>query len=468
MIRERSRIMLFLYLIGGILILANTAYVVINSSPIMLKSSEAQSLSTIWKKPPEPTDLWWRLSIGLPEMENLGSLKYLLIVDPLLIFLLTYLLYKNPRQRLYGIFVAALALFSLTIGGGFLIGSILTFILGIYSWEWPKAFSESFFGKIIRAARIDKKFFSEILDDSSMIRTATFTVIFVAILAGVGTSLYAFNVNAIYPAATATIASDADAGEMKVFVSNTTYFRAGDYVIIGTAAKQESNQIAGIGPDYFNLTTALRFNHEKNREQVVAVNEKSFDLRKAEDILIRGFLFSDAAVWISALDQVAVWIIRWLILAVIIYVIGVRALGKSTGFDAVFRSVAFAFVPQTLFVFLPFVFSTEPFLSATQPLGSLLIPISWPLAIYYVAYIWGFVILVVAIENMLDTFRTKAIGIALMATAIYWLTTSQLLDPILNVSGFVLRFTAESMTGLLGAISIVFLIAVWLGALSKE
>lgn len=468
MVKERSRLTLVLYLIGGILILANTVYVVMNGSPIMFKSSEAHTLSSIWPKPPQPTNLWWRLSLGLPEMENLGGLKYLLVLDPLLIFVLAYLVYRNPRQRLYGIFIAALSLFALTIGGGFLIGSIWTFILGICSWEWPKPFSESFFGGIVRAAKIDTKFFSKILDDSSFIRTAAIAVIFVAILAGVGTSLYAFNVNAMYPTAAATVASEATAGETKIFVSNTTYFKAGDYVIIGTAAKQESNQIASIGPDYFNLTIALRFNHEKDKEQVVAVNEKAFDSKKAEDILIRGFLFSDAVVWIAALAQVAVWILRWLVLAIIIYVVGVRALGKSTGFDTVLRSVAFAFVPQALFVFLPFVFSTEPFLSATQPLGSFLIPISWPLAIYYIAQIWGFVIVVVATETVLDTFRTKAIGVALMGTTIYWLVTSQLLDPMLNISGFTLKFTAESMTGLLGAVSIVFLIAVWLGAFKKE
>jgi hypothetical protein len=468
MIKERSRLTLYFYLIGGILILANTVYVIMNGSPIMFKSSEAQSLSSIWQKPPEPTDLWWRLSLGLPEMGNLGSLKYLLVLDPLLILLFAYLLYRNPRQRLYGIFISALSLFALTIGGGFLIGSILTFILGICSWEWPKAFNESFFGNIAGAARIDTKFFSKILDDSSAIRVAAITVIFVAILAGVGTSLYAFNVNAIYPAATTTITSEAEVGEMRIFVSNTTYFKAGDYVIIGTAAKQESNQISGIGPDYFNLTIALRFEHEKDREQVVAVNEKAFDLKKAEDILIRGFLFSDAVVWIAALAQVAVYILKWLILAIIIYVVGVRALSKPAGFDTVLRSVAFAFVPQALFVFLPFVFSTEPFLSATQPAGSLLIPISWPLIIYYIGHIWSFAIVVAATEKISDTFRTKAIGIALMGTAIYWLVTSQLLDPILNISGFTLQFTAESMTGLLGAISIVFLIAIWLGAFKKE
>ena len=467
MMKERSRLTLVLYLFGGLLILANTVYFIRSGSPVVFMSSAAQSLSSVWPKPPQPTTLWWRLSVGLPGSENLGDSRYLLMLDPLLIFALAYLSHRKPRQRLFGISIAALSLFALSTGGGFLIGSILTFVLGICSWEWPKPFSESLFGSIVKAVRIDAKFFSRIVEDSTTRRTATIALVFVAILAGVGTSLYAFNVNSIYPATAARVNAEAKAGEMIIFVSNTTDFKAGGYVIIGTVTNEESNQIAGVGPDYLNLTVALRFNHQKDRENVIAVSEKSFDSKTAEDILIHGFLLSDVVVWIAALGQIAVWILRWFVLAGVIYVVGVKALGKSTGFDTVLRSVAFAFVPQALFVFLPFVFPTEPFLSATQPLGPLLIPISWPLAIYYVAYIWGFMILVVALEKMLDTFRSKAVGIALMGGTMYWLITSQLLDPLLSNSGIALRFTVESMPGVLGVASIAFLIALWLGALSK-
>lgn len=465
MMKERSRLTLILYLVGGLLILANTVFFIQSGSPVVFKSSEAQSLSSVWPKPPQPTSPWWRLSVGLPGLEKLGDLRYLLMLDPLLIFALACLLYRKPRQRLFGMFIAALSLFALSTGGGFLMGSILTFILGICSWEGQKPFSESFFGSMIRAARIDTKFFHKIVNDSTTRRTAATVLILVAFLAGVGSSLYAFNVNKIYPATAATVNTETNAGDMVIFISNTTDFKPGGYVIIGTKATQESNQIAGVGPDYLNLTVALQFKHERQKEKVLAVSDKSFDSKMAEDILIRGFLFSDVVVWIAALSQIAVWIFRWLILASIIYVVGVKALGKSTGFDAVLRSVAFAFVPQALFVFLPFVFSTEPLLSATQPLGPLLIPISWPLAIYYVSYIWGFIILVVVLEKVLDTFRRKAVGIALIGATTYWLVTSQVLDPLLNISGFSLRFTAESMVGVLGVVSIVFLIAVWLGAL---
>jgi ABC-type transport system involved in cytochrome c biogenesis permease subunit len=123
-------------------------------------------------------------------------------------------------------------------------------------------------------------------------------------------------------------------------------------------------------------------------------------------------------------------------------------------------------VPEILFILMPVMFPTEPYLS--QAWQFMLIPISWPLALYYITHLWSLFILVLAIEKMLDVTRGKAFGTAMLVAIPYFITNYLVLNPILGTPGFRIEFTSISSQMILFISSIALSVAAFLGAFKKE
>lgn len=468
MVKLKSNILPVTLCACSLLMIANGLLIAQANAPIVLSSSRATSLAEIWSNAPLPQNSYWgRMVLGFPGyVEN--YLSYFWVVWAICIMACAVAIYRKPRQsKKLGIWIVAFSLLTMPIGGGFFIGAALAVIAGLVAFEWPKSFNDTWIGGVLQAVTLRSKFFVKLTRNGSFRRVAVIAVIFTAILAGIGTSLYTRNLSRIYPVPSTYLKVDSLRGSYTAYVASTAGFDIGYSVTIGEGANWETRQIISIGADYLEFDVPLTYNHLKQKGKVTAQQKTSFAAGAASETLLKGWVFVDQTAWIASIAYIAVAIIKWLVLTAFVYVIGVKITGRTTSFDTVLRVAAFAFVPEALMIFLPFVFFNEPMLSVGRSL-ILPIPISWPLLLYYASHLWGFAILTLGIEKALDVFKQRAVGIVLFSGSLYWLTMNQMLYPILNAPGFGIRFTTESSLGVLGAISVLLLLAILLGAFKKE
>ena len=468
MLKLRSNILPIILCICSLLMIANGLLIAQANAPIILSSSRATSLAEIWSKAPLPQNSYWgRMVLGFPGyVENYWS--YFWVVWAICILACAVAIYRKPRRsRKLGSWIVAFSLLTMPIGGGFLIGATVAVITGFVAFEWPKPFNDTWMGGVLQAVTLRSKFFVKLTQNGSFIRAAVIVVIFTAILAGIGTSLYTLNLSKIYPVPSTLLNVNSLHGSYTANVTSTAGFDIGTFVTIGKQANWETRQIVSVGAGYLEFDVPLAYDHLATIDEVTAQQKTSFAASAASEILLKGRVFVDATAWIASIAYIAVAIIKWLVLTVFVYVIGVKITGRTTTFDTMLRVAAFAFLPEALMYFLPFVFSNEPMLSVGSS-ASLMLPISWPLLLYYASHLWGFAILTLGIEKALDVFQQRAVGIALFSGSLYWLTMNQMLYPILNAPGLGVRFTTESSLGVLGAISVLLLLAMLLGTFKKE
>jgi len=172
-------------------------------------------------------------------------------------------------------------------------------------------------------------------------------------------------------------------------------------------------------------------------------------------ILLLGEVFGDLSVVGTAVFFVGIGIVKWLIFSLILYYVGAKLQGKLVEFDDIARVLAFAYVPICLQVLMPLVFLRQP-----------LLLFEWPFAIAFLTNLWMFIALVVALRQRLDIASSKALGIAILAGAIYWLINYTFLVPALNVPG--IRFTFSPVELTLVLLSASAVLATLLGAFTRH
>ena len=178
----------------------------------------------------------------------------------------------------------------------------------------------------------------------------------------------------------------------------------------------------------------------------------------SQAILLGGHMFWQDTAIMVALAFVGLAVMRWLLLSATIYGVGARLTGASSDYDKVARAVAFAFVPESLLVILPLMLSNEPTLS-----------FNWPIGLYIVVQIWVFLGVIVGISKAFDFQKKKAVGITILAGAIYWLIYELFIVPTLKVPGVRIDIAMpESALAILVVTGIAALLAAVLGAFSKK
>jgi len=190
------------------------------------------------------------------------------------------------------------------------------------------------------------------------------------------------------------------------------------------------------------------------------------DAVAASNILIGGVLYTDASFYTSVVGSMGVAVLKWLILSALVYLFGAKLLNSDVSFAVLSSVLAFVYVPEILMIAMPMMFTNEPYLSVTYQF--LVFPISWPLILFYLSRFWAFVILVFAIEKVLDISRGRAVGTAILVSIPYFIVNYLQLYPMLETPGLRISFTSESSTMILLLGSIALLIAVFLGAFRKE
>jgi hypothetical protein len=288
-------------------------------------------------------------------------------------------------HKVLGIPMVIFSLLSLPIGGGCIIGSILAFIAGMMAIEWPKSFSDTFIGKMIRAVRLDPKVFGVFFNDPDIMQSAVLALLFAGITMGFGNAIYVFNVNLIKTKAT-----------------------------------------------------------------------------DAYEILLQGKTGLDTMTITNAVSFIGITFVRWIALSIILYVIIVKLKGHEGDYGKIAYTVAFAFVPLSIQAFLPMLFSNEPYLS-----------FSWPFAVSLISIFWVALVVLVFTKNVFELKIREALGVTLLAGALYLLFESSVILVItsallVSLPGVILQFTATSLDAILLVFSLVIMVAILLGALSKK
>lgn len=377
MTERKYSVPLLLSLIGSILVIINGAWVFADRAPIVFSSFEASSVEDIMD-----TDIFWgRIAYGIPGLvEGYSSLFWLAFSVATLLCCAS--IYRNPRKHhSNGLLIMIFSLLSLPIGGGFYIGAILGFIGGAVGLEWPKSFSETFFGKMARAATFNSKFYTLIRNRKGILGLAAFTVTFVSALSGIGNGLYAYNADLIRGNSTST-----------------------------------------------------------------------------PEILLQGHVMWQETPVITAISLIGMGVVKWLLLSIAVYWIGVRLTGISISYEEVAAIIAFAYVPEIMQVFMPFMFSNEPTLSYI-----------WPVGLYVISRLWVFSILVVATIRAFDFSRAKALGAAIFAGTLYWIIYHMFIVPGLNVPGIEIGFEMPESSGIILLwVTVTTVIAMFSGVFKKK
>ncbi|MBS7632908.1 YIP1 family protein [Candidatus Bathyarchaeota archaeon] len=196
-----------------------------------------------------------------------------------------------------------------------------------------------------------------------------------------------------------------------------------------------------------------------------------YDPEAVANVFLRGVLYTDITVYTTSISFIAIEIFKWIMLSVIVYVLAVKLADRELTFSQTSTVMAYAFVPEIILFFMPAVFMNEPNLSETWQY--LIFPVSWPLVLFYITHLWGFVIMFIALRATFDISTGKAFGAALLAGVPYFLVYYMLIIPTLTLTGapfpgvqIVFAGQSSSMLLLLGSIGLA--LAVFLGALRKE
>lgn len=182
-----------LAIISSVLILLNGALIAMNNSPVIISSFPVASVDEVMKA----SVFWGRIVFGVQGLvENYLSLFWLIFAAAMLIT--AFLMFKKPKKlETYSFLITVFSLLCVPIGGGFYIGSILGFIGGVSGMEGRKPFKETFLGRMFSGIALDSKVFTSISENPAILRTAALVIMFIGILRGIGSGLYAYNLDLI-------------------------------------------------------------------------------------------------------------------------------------------------------------------------------------------------------------------------------------------------------------------------------
>jgi hypothetical protein len=288
---------------------------------------------------------------------------------------------KPKKQNLYGAPIVFLSLLSLTTGGGFAIGLLLSLIGGWTALEWPKPFGETLFGKILKTLKIDTKLYKHVASKPETLQTAVIVLIIVSLVAGLGNCVYVYNLDKI----------------------------------------KASLEVEGL------------------------------------EILVRGKTLFTLYSLLLSLSFIGMMFINWLLLSLAIYLVTNKLTGFSSDFSTIARVVAFAQIPFTIHIFLPFMFPNEPYLS-----------FNWPALIWLISALWIFIGLIVGVKEALDISFPKAFATIVFAGTLHWIILDKFIYSTLNAPGIILKTTPESSLITLIVFGLAIIIATLLGVFSKK
>lgn len=171
------------------------------------------------------------------------------------------------------------------------------------------------------------------------------------------------------------------------------------------------NLLSGLGYGIYNLTLTKTNN----------------SLDAVFGVLAFGHVTFDISIFTYPLIYAGVAVMKWVILTLLIYAVGVKLLGVKKELSDIAPAVAFAYVPVALQAFLPMVFSNQS--------------VQWGIAVFLVTNFWMIFALIVGVRQSLEISMGKAIGSVMFCGGIYWIIDYLWLIPSLEIPGawFILK-----------------------------
>jgi hypothetical protein len=319
----------YLFLLSGsILVFLNALITMLFDSPLILYSSSVHPQDLIADNAPP----WWRICLGWPNISTGIISIFLMSVTVINLILVIFLYFRPMKRKIYVPVLIVLSFLTLAVGGGFIIGFVLSIIGGSMLYEWPKTPSQTFAAKLVGALKLDSKTYNQLANEQNSMKYSALTILLVNILSGTGTALYSYNVK-------------------EILASTST--------------------------------------------------------KTVIDILMFGNIMIGHQVFSTIIIFAGLGVFKWVILSIIIYAICTKIFGMEV--RNVGNSVAFAYIPVALQFFMPFLFTSKPFLIT-----------SWPLILYFVTNLWMIAALVVAIKQNMHLQVYTSVGVVFLAGSIYW------------------------------------------------
>jgi len=213
-IRKPTKLTITL-IFSSTLTIINGVLIILNNGPILLASYPANNIADVWVTPYTQNPPWARIVYGMPGLTENGLAYYWLSIALLQAALAFYIFFNPKKIRSASLWIIILSILTIPIGGGFYIGLILSAIIGLYSFEHPKKFEETFIGKMINALRFNAKLFEDAVTNPNL-QKATLTLLFTALLSGFGSCLYSYNLYKIYPTGDLSKFSETAASEILI------------------------------------------------------------------------------------------------------------------------------------------------------------------------------------------------------------------------------------------------------------
>lgn len=195
--QKETTIAFWLSLVGAILIILCGLSIALNGAPVVLASYPAYSLSQINGTGSNASGLWVRVALGLPGYADSSWLLLWMAFGVLCIVSSMLLLIQPKRHGTLGPIIIACSLLSIPIGGGFILGFILSIIGGLAAIEWPKPIKETFVGKFVRVFRLDSSLFHDASKEPKYLSTGVWILVLANVLSGIGYGIYATTLNAM-------------------------------------------------------------------------------------------------------------------------------------------------------------------------------------------------------------------------------------------------------------------------------
>lgn len=182
-----------LTLIGSVLIFANTLLVAWKGEPIILSTHTISSITELSSNSP----LVARIVFGLSSIVESPLMALWLIFATINLLNAIVLYHKPEKPTVPSLLIFILSLLSIFIGGGFIIGLVFATVGAVTALQSRRPLGDTFFAKLIRAAKLETSFFRSIKEKRKLMREAAFAVLFINFLSWLGFSLYIYNVNNI-------------------------------------------------------------------------------------------------------------------------------------------------------------------------------------------------------------------------------------------------------------------------------
>ena len=203
MSEQKPKFAFVLALAGAALMFVNALLVGTNGAPLTISSSGFQSPGEVIGT--SATQSWFRISFGFRGfIEGAWSLFWL--VTTIIMLYCAIRLYMKPTEhQILCYIIATLSILGIIYGGGFIIGAILGVLGAGIGFAGSSDFENSFFYKIIRAAKLDPEFYKGLSNDKNSLKHATYALVFANILSGIGSGVYSYNAQRILNASSQAI-----------------------------------------------------------------------------------------------------------------------------------------------------------------------------------------------------------------------------------------------------------------------